>query len=76
MNQNENLTLILDTEEWTQELKVLPHHKKLFYLFYRFCKVLNSGIGYRRALIGTWRFETNLSFYKTSCYWTDCFLDS
>ncbi|CAB4492516.1 uncharacterized protein OCT59_002617 [Rhizophagus irregularis] len=54
MNQNENLTLILDTEEWTQELKVLPHHKKLFYLFYRFCKVLNSGIG----LISTWRFET------------------
>ncbi|CAG8664315.1 15837_t:CDS:2, partial [Rhizophagus irregularis] len=52
MNQNENLTLILDIEERIQELKMLPHHEKLFYLFYRFCKVSNSGIGYRRALVG------------------------
>ncbi|PKY47230.1 hypothetical protein RhiirA4_543832 [Rhizophagus irregularis] len=44
MNQNENLTLILDTEERIQELKMLPHREKLFTC--RFCKVLNSRIGY------------------------------
>ncbi|PKB93541.1 hypothetical protein RhiirA5_440997 [Rhizophagus irregularis] len=43
------LASCLFLEERIQELKMLPHREKLF--TYRFCKVSNSGIGYRRALI-------------------------
>ncbi|GET60697.1 hypothetical protein GLOIN_2v988879 [Rhizophagus irregularis DAOM 181602=DAOM 197198] len=105
MNQNENLTLILDTEEQIQELKMLSHHEKLFYLFYllfqdsntlfhirnftvtisfvtkfTFSLVLETSLfllffcSYRRVLIG--EIGDDLSFFKTSCYWTDYFLES
>ncbi|CAB5381106.1 unnamed protein product [Rhizophagus irregularis] len=41
--------------------------------FDMFCKVSNSGIGYRRALIGYLEIGDNLGSFKTSCYWTNCF---
>ncbi|CAB5377469.1 unnamed protein product [Rhizophagus irregularis] len=36
--------------------------------FDMFCKVSNSGIGYRRALVGYLEIGDNLGSFKTSCY--------